>query len=145
MKPIIHTALSGLAVVLVLSGTAAAKPSSLEPRVPRPHPAPTTTDGTPVELAASPGSKADRLTHQLMAREPEKDRQHGENPLVLVGMGRLDETDEMLFVQFQSAGDCGSAGRNTVSFRFTRGRWVSVIDTVGSVRIGASSHHGRQM
>lgn len=143
MKSIIHTALSGLAAVVILTGTAAAKPSSMEPRVPRSHPAPTTTDGAPVELAASPGSEADRLARQLMAREIERDRQHGENPLVLVGMGRLRETDEMLFVQLQSAGDCGSAGCNTVAFQFTRGRWVRVMDTVGSVRIGASTHHGR--
>jgi hypothetical protein len=143
MKPLIHTAISGLAVVLVLTGTAAAKPSSLESRIPRPHPAPTTTDGAPVELAASPGSEADRLARQLMARELERDRQHGENPLVLVGMGRFNETDEMLFVQLQSAGDCGSAGCNTIAFQFTRGRWVRVVDTVGSGRIGASSHHGR--
>lgn len=143
MKPLIHTAISGLAVVLVLTGTAAAKPSSLESRIPRPHPAPTTTDGAPVELAASPGSEADRLARQLMARELERDRQHGENPLVLVGTGRFNETDEMLFVQLQSAGDCGSAGCNTIAFQFTRGRWVRVVDTVGSGRIGASSHHGR--
>ncbi len=143
MKPIIHTALSGLAVVLALTGTAAAKPSSLESRIPRPHPALTTTDGAPVELAASPGSEADQLARQLMARELERDRQHGENPLVLVGMGRFNETDEMLFVQLQSAGDCGSAGCNTIAFQFTRGRWVRVVDTVGSGRIGASSHHGR--
>ena len=143
MKPLIHTAISGLAVVLVLTGTAAAKPSSLESRIPRPHPALTTTDGAPVALAASPGSEADRLARQLMARELERDRQHGENPLVLVGMGRFNETDEMQFVQLQSAGDCGSAGCNTIAFQFTRGRWVRVVDTVGSGRIGASSHHGR--
>ena len=88
----------------------------------------------------SPGSEADRLARQLMAHELERDRQDGENPLVLVGMGRLNETDEMLFVQLQSAGDCGSAGCNTVSFRFTRGRWVRVMDTVGSVRMGAASY-----
>lgn len=140
MKPIICTALSGLAVVLVLTGTAAAKPSSMEARIPRLQPVPTTTDGAPVELAASPGSEADRLARQLMARELERDRQEGENPLVLVGMGRLNEKDELLFVQLQSAGDCGSAGCNTVSFRFTRGRWVRVMDTVGSARIGASSY-----
>ena len=140
MKPIFRTALTGLAVVLVLTGMAAAKPSSPDPRVPRAHPAPTTTDGAPVELAASPGSEADRLARQLMAREIERDRQHGENPLVLVGMGRLNETDEMLFVQLQSAGDCGSAGCNTVSFRFTGDRWVRVTDTIGSVRIGAPRH-----
>jgi hypothetical protein len=48
----------------------------------------------------------------------------------------------MLFVQLQSVGDCGSAGCNAVSFRFTGGRWVRVVDTVGSMRIGTSSYHG---
>ena len=131
MKPIIHTALSGLAAVLVLTGTVAAKPSTPEPCVQHSFPVLSTTDGAPVELTARPGSEADRLARQLMARELERARAHGEDPLVLVGMGRLNDADELLFVQLQSPGECGSAGCNTVSFRYTGDRWIRIMDTVG--------------
>ena len=66
MKPVIHTALSGLAVVLVLTGTAVSKPSSPKLGAHRAFPALGTTDGSPVELAAHPGSEADRLARQLI-------------------------------------------------------------------------------
>ena len=143
MKPIIHTALGGLAAILALAGTAAARPSSGDTRVQRSFPVLSTTDGAPVELATRPGSEADRLARQLMARELEAARAYGKSPLVLVGMGRLNDAEELLFVQLQSPGECGSAGCNTVSFRYTGGRWVRIMDTVsGTVRIGASRHRG---
>ena len=144
MKPIIHTALSGLAAVLVVTGTVTAKPSAPEPRVQRSVPVLSTTDGAPVELTARPGSEADRLARQLMARELERARAHGEDPLVLVGMGRLNDADELLFVQLQSPGECGSAGCNAVSFRYMGDRWIRVMDTVGGTtfRIAASHHRG---
>jgi hypothetical protein len=64
-------------------------------------------------------------------------------PLVLVGMGRLNDADEVLFVQLQSPGECGSAGCSTVSFRYTGDRWIRIMDTVGgAVRIAASHHRG---
>lgn len=143
MKPIMRTALGGLAAVLVLTGTVAAKPSSGDPRVGRAFPRLGTTDGAPVELAASSGSEADRLARQLMAREIERARAYGEDPLVLVGMGRLNDRDELLFVQLQSAGECGSAGCSIVSFRYTGDRWTKIMDTVGgTVRISTSHHRG---
>jgi hypothetical protein len=117
MQPIIHTALCGLAAVLVLTGTAAAKPSSGDPPAGRAIPRLSTTDGAPVELAAQPGSEADKLARQLMAREIARVHAEGTDPLVLVGMGRLKDAVELLFVQLQSPGDCGSAGCSTVSFR----------------------------
>jgi hypothetical protein len=143
MKPIIHTALSGLAAVLVLTGTVAIKPSASERRVQRSLPVLSTTDGAPVELTARPGSETDRLARQLMPRELERARVHGEDLLVLVGMGRLNDADEVLFVQLQSPGDCGSAGCSTVSFRYTGDRWIRIMDAVGgTVRIAASHHRG---
>jgi hypothetical protein len=141
MKPIIHAALSGLAAVLVLTGAATAKPSSGHPEhgIPRLS----TTDGASVVLTATPRSEADRLARQLMARELERARAHGEDPLVLVGMGRLNDADELLFVQLQSPGECGSAGCSTVSFRYTGDRWIKIMDTVsGTVRITQSRHRG---
>ena len=51
-----------------------------------------TTDGAPVELAAQPGSEADKLARQLMAREIGKARADGADPLVLVGMVAISIT-----------------------------------------------------
>jgi hypothetical protein len=142
MKPIIHTALCGLAVVLVLTGMAAAKPSSGDPpaRRARLH----TTDGAPVELAAHPGSEADKLARQLMAPEIARAHAEGTDPLVLVGMGRLNDADELLFVQLQSSDECGSVGCSTVSFRYEGDRWIRIMDTVSgcTVRIAQSRHRG---
>src|SRR5215472_17463728 len=143
MQPIIHTALCGLAAVLVLTGTAAAKPSFGGPPAGHAIPRLSTTDGAPVELAPHPGSEADKLARQLMAREIARARAAGTNPLVLVGMGRLNDMDELLFVQLQSPGQCGSAGCNTVSIKSMDGRWVRVMDTVsGGVRIATTHHRG---
>src|SRR5262249_4169103 len=127
MRPIIHTALGGLAAILVLTGTATAKPSSAE----RTMPGLGTTDGAPVDLSTRPGSEADGLARQLMAREIEAARDHGENPLVLVAMARLNDRDELLFVQLQSPGECGSAGCNIVSFKFDGSTWIRIMDTIG--------------
>ena len=143
MQPIIHTALCGLAAVLVLTGTAAAKPSSGDPPAGRAIPRLSTTDGAPVELAAQPGSEADKLARQLMAREIARVHAEGTDPLVLVGMGRLKDADELLFVQLQSPGDCGSAGCSTVSFRYEGDQWIRIMDTVsGTVQIAQSRHRG---
>jgi hypothetical protein len=142
MKPIIHTALGGFAAVLVLTGTAAAKLTS-DGHAGRTSPRWTTTDGAPVVLAEKPGSEADRLARQLMANEIDRDRADGENPQVLVGMARLNDADELLFVQLQSPGECGSAGCSTVSFKYVDGRWIRIMDTVsGIVQIANSRHRG---
>ena len=143
MKPIIRAALGGLAAVLVSTVTAAEKPCYGRLRVERIMSRLGTTDGAPVEMAARPGSEADRLARQLMRREIERARADEPDPLVLVGMARLNDVDELLFVQLQSSGECGSAGCSTVSFRYTGGRWVKIMDTVGgAVRIATSHHRG---
>jgi hypothetical protein len=142
MRRIIHTAVSGLAAVLVVAGTAAAQPNP-KARVERAVPRLSTTDGAPVELAARPGSPADQIARELIAREIGGAKAHGENPVVLVGMARLNDTDEMLFVQLQSLGECGSAGCTTLSFKHVNGRWVRTLDTVGGVVRIAPSHHRR--
>jgi hypothetical protein len=135
--------LCGLAAVLVLTGTAAAKPSSGDPPAGRAIPQLSTTDGAPVELAAQPGSEADKLARQLMAREIARVHAEGTDPLVLIGMGRLKDADELLFVQLQSPGDCGSAGCSTVSFRYEGDQWIRIMDTVsGTVQIAQSRHRG---
>jgi hypothetical protein len=143
MKPIIHTALGGLAAVLVLTGTAAANPSTADPSAKRAVPRLSTIDSAPLDLAARPGSEADRLARQLMAREVARARADGTDPLVLVGMARLNDVKELLFVQVQSPGECGSAGCSTVSFEYKDGRWIRIMDTVsGTVRVATSRHRG---
>jgi hypothetical protein len=141
MKPIIPTALCGLAAALVLTGTAAAKPSSGHAPAGRARLG--TTDGAPVELAAQPGSEADKLARQLMAGEISRAHAEGTDPLILVGMGRLNDAEELLFVQLQSPVECGSAGCSTVSFQYKGDQWIRIMDTVsGTVRIAQLSHHG---
>jgi hypothetical protein len=55
----------------------------------------------------------------------------------------LNDADELLFVQLQSPGDCGSAGCSTVSFRYEGYQWIRIMDTVsGTVQIAQSRHHG---
>lgn len=142
MKPNINTALGGLAAVLMFTGTAAAKPSA-DQRGQSRHSVLSTTDGSPVDMSARPGSAADRLARQLMAHEIERARAHGEDPLVLVGMGRLNDADELLFVQLQSPGDCGSGGCSTQSFRYTGEQWVRIMDALGGpIRIDGLRHRG---
>ena len=118
MKPIIHTALVSFAAVLVLTGTAATKPATEGLRVEHMAPRQVSSHDVPV-AEAQPGSEADRLARQLMAHEIERARAYGEQPLVLVGTARLGKAHEagVLFVQVQSASECGSAGCSTVSFR----------------------------
>jgi hypothetical protein len=141
MKPIIHTALCGLAAVLVLTGTAVAKPSYGDPSTRRAIPRLSTTDGAPIELAVEPGSEADKLARRLMAPEIARAHAEGTHPLVLVGMGRLSDADELLFVQLQSPSECGSAGCSPVSFRYKDDHWIRILDTVsGTVRIAQTRH-----
>jgi hypothetical protein len=143
MKRIVHTALCGLVAVSVLAGTAAAKPSSGNPSARHAIPGVSTTNGAPIELAAHPGSEADKLARQLMAREIARAHAEGVDPLVLVGMGRLNDADELLFVQLQSPDECGSAGCSTVSFRYEGDKWIRIMDTVsGTVQIAQSRHRG---
>jgi hypothetical protein len=119
MKPIIHTAIGGLVAMHMLAGTAAA--STVSPSV---MPTLGTTDDAPVVLEARPGSEADSIARQLMAPEIRRSSAHGHKPLVLVGMGRLNDEQELLFVQLQSLDECGSGGCNTVSFKYEGDRWV---------------------
>ncbi|HEX4177268.1 MAG TPA: hypothetical protein VHY57_02475, partial [Rhizomicrobium sp.] len=89
MKPIIRSAFGGLAAVLVLAGTAAAKPSSGKPSggpgMSQSH----SQGGAPVAMTPQPGSMADTLARQLMTREIEQSRASGADPVILVGTGRL--------------------------------------------------------
>jgi hypothetical protein len=140
MKQITHTAIGAMAAVLVLTGAVAARSSGTAQ--PPPLAATKPVASIPITLASRPGSPADRIAQRLMGRELAKSRRGGQNPLVLVGTAHL-ASNEVLFVQIQSSGDCGSAGCSTVSFKKIRGGWVRILDTVaGTIRVADSSHHG---
>ena len=142
MKPIICSVLCGLAAVVSVTGTAVAKPSTEIDRSPSSS---ASRYGVPVVLAPHPGSGTDRLARQLMAQDIESARKYGENPLVLTGMARLGngKDDELLFVQLQSASECGSAGCTTVTFRRSAGGWHRILDTVsGPMQIAEARHRG---
>ncbi|HVZ06856.1 hypothetical protein [Rhodopila sp.] len=142
MKTLTHTALGGLAAVLISIGAAAAKPTS-EARPAHAFPRLSTTDGAPVEMAPHPGSPADGIARRLMAREIEHAKASGPAPVVLVAMARLNDQDELLFVQLQSSSECGSAGCSIMAFKYVDGDWVRTVDTVGGmVRIATSRHRG---
>jgi hypothetical protein len=150
MKQIHHGAVGVLAGVLMLTGTVVAKSPSPQPVAPeQTAPPPAVVAGAassaPVELTAQPGSQVDRLARQLMAKDLARARRSGDNPLVLVGTARLGDAHEgdVLFVQLQSADECGSAGCNTVSFLRKNGKWAKVLDTVtGPVRVSDTRHRG---
>jgi hypothetical protein len=101
--------------------------------------------GAPVVLRAQPGTEADRIARQLMARELARSSQSGEAPGVLVATARLGKSHDsaVLFVQIQSSRDCGSAGCDTASFRHTNGKWIRILDTVsGTIRVASTKHRG---
>jgi hypothetical protein len=140
MKQIAHTAIGAIAAVLVLTGTVAAR--SIGATQPVLAAAAKPVASSPIELASRPGDPTDRIARQLVASELAKSRRAGENPLLLVGTARLANND-VVFVQIQSAGDCGSAGCSTLSFKKIKGKWARILDTVGGkIRVAESSHRG---
>jgi hypothetical protein len=142
MKPIIRSALCGLAAVVSVTGMAVANPST---GIDRAHAASASRHGVPVVLASRPGSSTDRLARQLMAQDLASARRYGQEPLVLVGTARLGpgRHDEVLFVQLQSASECGSAGCTTVTFRRSASGWARIVDTVsGTIQIAEARHRG---
>jgi len=99
----------------------------------------------PIVPRERPGTPEDTVARQLMAMELAKAAQSGEKPLVLVSSARLGNTasSHVLFVQIQSARECGSAGCDTVSFRHVNGKWVRIMDTVsGPIRIATTQNKG---
>ncbi len=84
-------------------------------------------------LSAQPGTALDAAARQLVARDLAEARRRGETPLVLVGSARLGRGQQdrpAVFVQLQSARECGSAGCSTAVYLWRRGRWARVLDGV---------------
>ncbi len=101
--------------------------------------------GTPVVMAAQPGTALDRTARSLVAQDLADAGHLGERTLVLTGSARLGSASDRpaLFVQLQSPRQCGSAGCSTSVYTWTKGRWTKVLDdAAGRITIAATRHNG---
>jgi hypothetical protein len=150
MKQFTHTVLNACAAfaLMTTAGWATVVDRPIPPpaqRLPIIHTSQRPLAGVRVTLTAQPGSEADRIARQLMGKDLDDDSRTGERPLVLVASAQLGtgHKGDVLFVQLQSARECGSAGCNTVTFWKTKRQWVKVLDTVsGTIKIASSRHMG---
>ena len=99
----------------------------------------------PIVLAPAPGTPADTVARNALAQALADATRAGEKPLVLVGQARLGRpTDRAaLFVQLQSARECGSAGCSTSLLVWSPQGWRRVLDgVIGAVTVAPSRHYG---
>lgn len=152
MKPFSHIALgatvASMLIAAAASGSLADSPhGELQPgaaEMTRAAP-PKPIRGARVVLRARPGSAIDKLARHLMAKDLAEARQAGDQPLVLVATAQPGNPHDgpLLFVQLQSARECGSAGCNTLTFWKTGDKWVKVLDTIsGPIAMTSSRHLG---
>lgn len=98
-----------------------------------------------VALLARPGTTLDSTARQLTANELARAAQKGDAPLVLVGEARLGGAKDRpaLFIQLQSARECGSAGCSTSVYVRGKDKWRIVLDSVaGSISVDTARHGG---
>ena len=103
------------------------------------------TPAVPVALHPAPGTAFDQAARQLSAADLRDAARAGDRPLVLVGTARLGSASEppILFVQLQSARECGSAGCSTTAYRAVKGAWHRVLDSVsGPITVLSTRHDG---
>lgn len=102
----------------------------------------------PVTLQVQPGSALDRAARELVAQDLAEAAHNGDKPLLLVGSAPLaarpGRTDRpAMFVQLQSARECGSAGCSTSVYRFDHDKWGLILDAVsGPIVIDPETHRG---
>jgi hypothetical protein len=99
----------------------------------------------PIALRPAPGTTLDQYARKLSAAELRGAARVGDRPLVLVGSARLGPASEgpILFVQLQSARECGSAGCSTTAYRAVNGAWRRVLDSVsGPITVLPTRHDG---
>ena len=99
----------------------------------------------PVALTAQPGTALDAVARELAAQDLAEADRAGEAPLLLVGAARLagPNSDPALFMQLQSARECGSSGCNTLVYLPGRGGWRKVLDGVsGTVAVADTRRRG---
>ena len=100
----------------------------------------------PIPLSARPSTVLDKTARRLAAHDLAESRQQGDRPLVLVGSAVLGQepAKPALFIQLQSARECGSAGCST-SVWLQRGKsWERVLDGVAG-KLSVSSKRTRGM
>lgn len=98
-----------------------------------------------VALSPQPGSPLDRAARALVGKDMAEAGRAGEQPLLLVGSAPLGTASDRpaLFVQLQSARECGSAGCSTGVWLWRGGKWVQVLDGVsGPVGVAATRTRG---
>ena len=105
------------------------------------------TRSTPVPLVAQPGpTPLDAAARALVAADLAQARQAGETPLVLVGsavLGGGAQERPALFVQLQSARECGSAGCTTAVYMWRSNAWKRVLDGAsGGIAVAATRTRG---
>jgi len=99
---------------------------------PAPSPAAAQPTGTPIVLAARPGTQLDASARALVAQDLVEASHAREKPLVLTGSAMLGVASDrpVVFVQLQSARQCGSAGCSTTAFLWQKGTWKRILDGV---------------
>lgn len=136
MRPVL------LSPVLLLLAAAPA-PSASTHRTPAPATEP--RGSAVVVLAPRPGTALDATARQLVAHDIAAGKQANEAPLVLTGSAPLGTASDRpaLFVQLQSARECGSAGCSTTVYLWQRAGWQRVLDGVGGrLTVGTTRTHG---
>ena len=99
----------------------------------------------PVVLTPAPGTAADAVARNALAQDLTQTSRSGEKPLVLVGQVQLGRpTDRAaLFVQLQSARECGSAGCSTSVLAWSPQGWRRVLDgVIGTISVATTRHKG---
>jgi hypothetical protein len=98
----------------------------------------------PVTVTPQPNTEIDSTARSIVADELARALAGGDAPLVLVGQARLGRPKDQpaLFIQLQSARECGSAGCSTSVYLRRGNAWAVVLDSVGGVIKVDSVRHG---
>lgn len=98
-----------------------------------------------VAMREQPGTPLDKTARALIADDLAEAKAAKDKPLLLVGQAQLGAATDRpaLFIQLQSARECGSAGCSTVVFTWVSGQYVRVLDGLsGPVTAGPGRHRG---
>jgi hypothetical protein len=99
----------------------------------------------PVTMTAQAGSKLDAVARQLVATDLAEANQAGDTPLLLLGTAHLGGPRDRpaLFIQLQSARECGSSGCSSSAYVRGPKGWRKVLDSVtGRIFVDGAMHKG---
>jgi hypothetical protein len=101
-------------------------------------------DPRAVPMNAQPGTELDATARRLVADDLAEAQAAGETPLLLVGSAQLGGPKDhpALFVQLQSARECGSSGCSISVFVFGPKGWRKVLDATGTIVVDHAQHRG---